>query len=137
MKSQDPGDRREVWITPGGGIEQRETVDVCLRRELAEETGLQDVQIGPPLWTRFHEFEWDGKAFSQREEFYLIETAQFEPTMADNPAAGERSAFRAFRWWSVEDIRKSSELFAPRRLADLLETLIRTGPPETPFDVGI
>jgi 8-oxo-dGTP pyrophosphatase MutT (NUDIX family) len=115
----------------------QETAAACLRRELAEETGLQDVQVGPLLWTRSHEFAWNGRAIRQREAFYLVETALFEPTMADNPAPGERLAFRGFRWWSVEDLQQTSELVVPRRLADLLEALVRTGPPEEPFDVGI
>ena len=137
MRCQDPAGGRRVWFTPGGGLERGESAAAGLRRELAEETGLQDIQVGPLLWTRFHEFPWDGRTISQHEEFYLVETASFEPTMADNPATGERQAFRGFRWWSAEQIRKSPALFAPRRLADLVDSLIRAGPPAQPFDVGI
>ena len=137
MKLQDPASGRQVWLAPGGAVERGETAEAGLRRELVEETGLQDARVGPWLWTRTHEFAWNGRAICQREEFYLVETAQFEPTSANNPATGERLAFRGFRWWSVEDIRNTSEQFAPRRLADLLESLIRTGPPEEPFDAGV
>ena len=137
MKLQDPVGRRQVWITPGGAVERGETAEAGLRRELAEETGLQEVQVGPLLWTRSHDFEWNGRAISQREESYLVEIAPFAPTMAANPATGQRLSFRGFRWWSVEDLRKTSELFAPRRLAGLLETLVREGQPDEPFDVGI
>ena len=78
-----------------------------------------------------------GRTVNQREKFCLVETPSFEPNMADNPATGELQAFRGFRWWSAEDIRKSPDLFAPRRLADLLDDLVRTGPPGKPFDAGI
>ena len=137
MRIQDPASRRQVWLTPGGAVERGESAEAGLRRELKEETGLQEVRVGPLLWTRTHEFAWNGRAISQREEFYLVETALFGPTIEDNPARGERLAFREFRWWSAEDIRNTSEQFAPRRLADLLESLIRTGPPEEPFDAGV
>ena len=137
MRLQDPAEGRQFWITPGGAVDPGETAEAGLRRELAEETGLQDVHIGPLLWTRAHDFMWDGRAISQREQFYLVETAPFEPTMAGNPAQGELEAFRGFRWWSADEIRKSPDRFAPLRLADLLDDLIRTGPPEQPFDAGI
>jgi ADP-ribose pyrophosphatase YjhB (NUDIX family) len=137
MRLQEPVSGRQVWITPGGAVERGETAEVGLRRELEEETGLQDARVGPKLWTRTHEFTWNGQMLRQREEFYLVETAPFEPAMEDNPATGERLAFRGFRWWSAEELRNTSELFAPRRLADLLEALVRAGPPEEPFDVGI
>ena len=35
----------ELWCTPGGGVNYRETIDDCLRREYMEETGLL-VRIG-------------------------------------------------------------------------------------------
>ncbi len=137
MKVQEPVSRRHFWIAPGGGIDRGESVEAGLCRELVEETGLSGVEVGPLLWTRTHEFVWDGEAIFQREEFYLVETALFEPTMEHNPEVGERSAFQAFRWWSVAEMRKASELFVPRRLPELLEALIRLGPPAEVFDVGL
>ncbi len=137
MKLEEPVSRRQIWITPGGEIERGESVEACLCREIEEETGLQDVKAGPLICTRNHTFEWNGRTINQHEEYYLVETKLFEPSMENNPAAGESLAFRGFRWWSVEEIRNSSELFAPRRIAELLDALVRVGVPEEPFDIGI
>ena len=137
MSLEDPISRRRVWITPGGAVEAGETETVGLSRELAEETGLQDAHVGPRLWTRSHRFEWNGRVIDQDETFYLVETEPFEATMANNPAASERSAFRGFRWWSVADLQQTSEAIGPPGLAALVANLIHAGPPAAPFDISI
>ena len=41
------------------------------------------------------------------------------------------------RWWTLTELLESEALFAPRRLPELVATLLRAGPPEEPLDVGI
>lgn len=136
MRVQEPISGNEFWVTPGGGLEPGESDEDALRREVAEETGATRFSVDRPVWTRKCEFTWDNRDYSQNEYFHLVHTDSFQPVMDANPAKGEASAFREFRWWSVEDIGRSEETFSPRDLHSLLESLTRYGPQDEPTDVG-
>ena len=41
------------------------------------------------------------------------------------------------RWWTIEEIEASDEVFAPSRLAALVRELLRDGPPPETVDVGV
>jgi len=119
-------------------LEPGETPEAGLRRELYEETGLERVKIGPCMWKRFHEFDWDGRRVRQNELYFLVRTRRFEPVMMDNPSAGEAAAFRGFRWWTADEIDAAAgTIFSPGALARLLRELLTDGPPSGPIDVGV
>ncbi len=137
MQAQEPASGFRVWFAPGGGLEAGESAEASLRREILEETGVELKAVGPLIWRRRHTFQWNSKMLSQREDFYLVPIDAFEPDFTTNPSETELMDFRQFKWWSVDEIRASGDVFAPRLLAEHLESLIEQGPPSEPVDVGV
>jgi len=137
MQVQEPSKGFKIWITPGGGIENGEEAEACLRREIQEETGITHLNIGPHIWHRHHIFEWNNQMLNQEEDFYFVPIEHFEPDMQTNPSEIELRDFRQFRWWTLEEISSSQDEFVPRLLAEHLQSLILDGPPANPIEVGV
>ncbi len=145
----DPDDRallvrfefpdRVVWATPGGGIEHGESDELALRRELAEEAGLEDFELGPLVWTRTHVVplsggKWDG----QQERYYLVRVPAFEPAPR---LTWEELRSEGCHRGSLVDARASWRRRTPssRPAASLLSSAgcSCTGRPPSPIDVGV
>jgi 8-oxo-dGTP diphosphatase len=133
----NPETGEHFWTTPGGGIDPGESPEDTIKRELREETGLEDPEIGTVIWTRREVFPWAGQTLDQREQVVLVPAPAFEP----RPGLGvERLAaedVHEVRWWTLADIESSDAVFYPTRLGHFLGQLLEDGPPEEPIDVGI
>jgi 8-oxo-dGTP diphosphatase len=143
----DPDDRillvrfefptRSVWGTPGGGIEPGEDAHDAIRRELAEETGLELVRVGPLIWTRVHVIPFlDGKWDGQAERFHLVRAPAFTPTPRHTWEQLNAEYVFELRWWTLTELAASEETFAPRLLPELVRSLVADGPPSEPLDVS-
>jgi 8-oxo-dGTP pyrophosphatase MutT (NUDIX family) len=129
---------RHFWITPGGGLNEGETHEAAAARELWEETGLQaDCDLLSCVWTRAHSFMFRDHFYDQRERYFFLRCDASLPISPENREEYEREDLVEHRWWSVEEIEASEELFVPRRLGLLLRDLLRDGPPLAPFEVGV
>jgi 8-oxo-dGTP diphosphatase len=125
-----------MWVTPGGGVERDECYASALQREVAEEVGVP-LRVGPIVWVRrfsgaeagnvgpggeFTEVFFSGRALDH----------DVSPLRPDDYVIGHK-------WWSVDELIASRELFAPRALPTLLPSLIETGAINhgTPTDIGL
>ena len=113
------------WVTIGGALEPGETFEDAVRREVFEEAGLREFALGPWLWERAGLVNWGGEMIRAYERYYLGR-ARTTGVVFDHLLPQERGVFRAFRWWSVEELREASatETFLPPGLPHLLADVL-------------
>ena len=135
IRGEDPADpgRGGFWFTPGGGLDEGESVDDAIRRELMEETGLDVEIIGPVVLRRWARVPLVGEMWTQDETVVLIavDTA-FDPQPAGLEEL-EASVITEYRWFTADELRAIEEDVYPRCLVDLLDEIEAAGPPVEPW----
>ena len=110
------------WATPGGGVDEGESDEQALRRELREEAGLDVAEAGPVVHEREHTFPWDGRIIRQRERFYVVRVEGHEPA----PTIDLRpEGVTELRWWTLSELDRTGEVVVPPGLAQLVRAASR------------
>jgi len=131
VQYRDP-DGQVWWATPGGGADAGESPQETARRELVEEAGLREVELGPEIWRRAPIFAWRGQILQPRERIFLARVDAHEPAPEVDLAA---EWVAGLRWWTLDEIERATEPVFPAGLASLVRELLREGPPPEPRDL--
>lgn len=135
LRSDEPGTTVSMWGPVGGGVEPGEDVYAAARREVAEETGLLDVDIGPEIWRRRHKFVWQDVLYDSRERWFMARVTHFSPT-AEFMTDAERAYHAGHRWWSPDDLATTSDRFTPCDLPARVIGLLIKGAPGVPAELS-
>jgi len=137
INAADPADPTKApwWEIPGGGIDGYETSAHAVARELWEEAGIAEAEIGPVIWTQHVNFRFAGYHFDQDE---VIHVAWCRSDTAHAPQGlelFEAMAFRGSRWWTLDELLASDEPTLPPRLREFLPAIIAGDLPPEPVNI--
>jgi 8-oxo-dGTP pyrophosphatase MutT (NUDIX family) len=123
------------WEIPGGGVDPGELTEDAVRRELWEEAGIRDAEIGPCVWTQSVRFTFAGLRFDQ-DEWVHVARCDGSAAAPGGLEALEALAFGEQRWWALDDLVEHRPRTIPYRLLEFLPPLIRGEWPEQPHDIS-
>jgi len=113
------------WATPGGGLEPGEDHYAGARRELAEETGWDDVSVRDgAVLDRWLTMGYGGRLVRQNERFFLARVLVERRPLGDVAAMHVSDGIRDARWWTLAELDATAETVWPTELADLIRRLL-------------
>jgi len=126
-------DEPGAWFTVGGGYEPGETLAQAALREIREETGIDQADLGPVIGVREGVMRLaHGEAVLMKESYLVARCAASEP-VRDGWDAVERDLIDDIRWWTHAELAATKERVFPPGLADLLAEVLAGWTPESPL----
>jgi 8-oxo-dGTP pyrophosphatase MutT (NUDIX family) len=113
-----------VWFTVGGGAEPGEGVFETAAREIIEETGLTDAQLGPVVWyAEALLYDRKRRPVHFKERFVVARTAGGSLSQAGWQPL-EREFVEDLRWWTLGELVLTDQTVYPEGLAELLADVL-------------
>jgi 8-oxo-dGTP pyrophosphatase MutT (NUDIX family) len=109
------------WITVGGGAWPGESLAQAAARELLEESGIsvRPDELGEPVWHDVAEFDFKGTWFRQEQDYFFLRVAS--PRVSSQALADEEATvLTGHRWWTIDELELTDEMFYPAELPGLL-----------------
>mgnify|MGYP003386013074 FL=1 len=122
-----------AWFTVGGGLEPGETHHDAAAREIVEETGFHDFELGAVVWVR--EGVLAIPEPTHFREQYIVARCQGREPRRDGWTSVERELIEDIRWWTLDDLQTTAERVFPPGLAGLLSPILRGLFPATPLSI--
>ena len=124
----DPPPRGRHWATPGGGLEDGEDYYAAACRELAEETGWNDVPVSPEEVHVTTGVYWSGYfqgLVRQDDHFFLGRVPAQQRPLGEVAAVHAADGIITHRWWTGAELEATTDNIYPAALAGLLRLLLR------------
>ena len=120
------------WFRPGGGLAPRGRREGACRRELSEEIGVADVELGPCVAVCDGPFRLFRKPRWARERYFVVRLTS-DAVDTSRLAETEDNPVRGTRWWRLDELAASAERIEPAGLAALAQRIVSGDVPDQPI----
>jgi 8-oxo-dGTP pyrophosphatase MutT (NUDIX family) len=93
--------RRGKWDLPKGKLDDNETIEECAKREVQEETGLQEIKVIRPIEITYHTYVQFGKHILKESHWYAMKATVDEKLIPQT-----EEDITEIIWASKEDLKK-------------------------------
>ena len=134
MKGRLPGmPGQGAWFTVGGKVEEGESYLEAATREIAEETGILDAELGPVVWLR--EGVLGIPHPTRFVEQYVVARCDAAEPSRHGWQPDERELIDDIRWWTLQELTVTPDAVFPPGLAQLLPDVLAGRFPPAPHAI--